>query len=203
MISVCFQYLISEMEKDFRQFSNFNTFIAMSVIILVGFMGCGKTTFGKKIAKQLGYQFIDADTAIEKKAGYSVQQLFTDFGEPHFRSLERAFILGLKDMENVVVATGGGMPCFSDNMELLTAVGTTFYLKRSVAELANRLINAKKIRPLIVGKNHEELMDFITELLPQREIFYNQSAHILERDQQHLLFIQTLLNQYPSESKIK
>lgn len=165
----------------------------MSVIVLVGFMGCGKTTLGRKLAKQLNYDFIDADDAIEKRYRISVKDIFAKFGEAHFRKLEREFILSFRDQDNIVLSTGGGMPCFGDNMQLLNNIGITFYLQRPVQELANRLINAKKPRPLIQGKKLEELVDFIAELLPRREVFYLQSRHVLNREQQSPVYIQFLL----------
>lgn len=166
----------------------------MAVIILVGFMGCGKTTLGKKLAKQLNYEFMDADTAIEQQNNLSIQEIFAQQGEARFRELEREFILSIKNKKNVVLATGGGMPCFGDNMKLLNESGITLYLQRPIPELVHRLVNAKKIRPLIQGKNEAELTDFITELLPVREVFYLQSKYVLTREQQNILFIQTLLN---------
>lgn len=163
------------------------------VIILVGFMGCGKTTLGRKLARQLNYEFIDADDAIEARYQLSIRDIFAKFGEEHFRKLEREFILSLKGAENLVLSTGGGMPCFGDNMQLLNGIGTTFYLQRSVPELANRLINAKKPRPLILGKTHEELLEFIQNLLARREPFYMQADHVLNRDQQTPMFVQFLM----------
>lgn len=163
------------------------------MIILVGFMGCGKTTLGRKLARQLNYGFIDADDAIEARYQLSVRDIFAKFGEEHFRKLERELILSLKGAENIVLSTGGGMPCFGDNMQLLNEFGTTFYLQRSVSELANRLINAKKPRPLILGKTYDELLEFIQNLLAQRETFYLQADHVLNRDQQTPMFVQFLL----------
>jgi shikimate kinase len=167
----------------------------MSVIVLIGFMGCGKSTFGRKLAKQLNYQFMDADDAIEAKYKLKIKDIFSQFGETHFRKLEEKFILDLDHKQNIVLATGGGMPCFGQNMDLLNQIGITFYLQRSVPELVHRLINAKRPRPLIQGKNQTELTAFIEELLPKREPFYLKSHHVLNRDQQNPLFVQVLLNQ--------
>lgn len=164
------------------------------LIILIGFMGCGKTTLGRKLARQLNYEFVDADDAIEERYKISIKDIFAKYGEAHFRKLEREFILSLKGKENIVLSTGGGMPCFGDNMQLLNEAGTTFYLQRSVPELAYRLFHAKKSRPLIQGKNHDQLVDFIGNLLPRREEFYLKAHHILNRDQQTPVFIQFLLN---------
>lgn len=165
----------------------------MSVVILIGFMGCGKTTLGRKLARALDYGFLDADDAIETAEGMTIPEIFSQKGESHFRKLEHAFIAGLRDQQNIVVSTGGGMPCFGNNIDLLNAAGTTIYLRRSVPELVHRLINARKQRPLIAGKNREELVTFIGELLPAREQFYLQAAIILEREAQTPEVIRALL----------
>ncbi len=167
----------------------------MSVIILIGFMGCGKSTFGKKLAKKLNYQFMDADDAIEARYKLKIKDIFSQFGEAHFRKLEEKFILELDKEQNIVLATGGGMPCFGKNMKLLNQLGVTFYLQRPIPELVNRLINAKRPRPLIQGKNQSELTEFIQELLPKREVYYLKSHHVLNRDQHNPMFVQLLLNQ--------
>ena len=165
----------------------------MSVVILIGFMGCGKTTLGRKLARALDYRFLDADDAIEAAEGMSIPEIFAQKGESHFRQLEHQFITGLRDRQNVVVSTGGGMPCFGNNMDLLNEAGTTIYLKRSVPELVHRLVHARKQRPLIAGKNRKELVDFISELLPVREKYYLQAAFVLERDAQTAETIRELI----------
>jgi shikimate kinase len=166
----------------------------MSVIILIGFMGCGKSTFGKKIARHLNYSFLDADDAIEKMAGLAVPEIFSKFGEAHFRKLEATFISSLKLHKNTVIATGGGMPCFGDNIEKLNNSGITFYLQRSALELAHRLEHANRERPLIKDKNQDELIQFIQEVLPQREMFYLQAQYILDRDQQTVDCIEKIIS---------
>jgi shikimate kinase len=165
----------------------------MSVVILIGFMGCGKTTLGRKLARALDYRFLDADDAIEAAEGMSIPEIFAQKGESHFRQLEHQFITGLRDRQNVVVSTGGGMPCFGNNMDLLNEAGTTIYLKRSVPELVHRLVHARKQRPLIAGKNRKELVYFISELLPVREKYYLQAAFVLERDAQTAETIRELI----------
>lgn len=167
----------------------------MAVIILTGYMGSGKTTIGKKLARRLDYSFIDADTAIEKQAGYSISRIFEKLGEATFRQLESDFIATLVTLDKVVVATGGGMPCFGDNMQRLNAAGITVYLHRLPGELAHRLIRAKNQRPLIAGKNEEELQTFIAEHLSQREVYYRQAKYTVDRNQQSPEFIYTLLQQ--------
>ena len=110
----------------------------MAVIILIGYMGSGKSTLGKKVARKLNYEFLDTDSVIEEQAGMTIADIFQQFGEPHFRTLEHDLLLSLKDRDKIVVATGGGMPCFKGNMDLLNELGKTFYLNRSVNELVHR-----------------------------------------------------------------
>jgi shikimate kinase len=170
----------------------------MSVVILIGFMGCGKTTLGRKLARSLDYAFIDADDAIEKAEGLTIPEIFAQKGEAYFRELEHAFIAGLQQQSNAIVSTGGGMPCFGNNMELLNAAGITIYLQRPVLELAHRLTHARKQRPLIAGKNHEELVHFISELLPIREQYYLQATYILDRESQTVEAIQEVTGILPA-----
>jgi shikimate kinase len=170
----------------------------MSVVILIGFMGCGKTTLGRKLARALDYDFIDADDALEKAEGMTIPEIFAQRGEAYFRELEHAFIAGLQQQSNAIVSTGGGMPCFGNNMELLNAAGMTIYLQRPVLELAHRLTHARKQRPLIAGKNREELVRFISELLPVREKYYLQAHYILDREAQTVESIQELTGLLPT-----
>lgn len=156
----------------------------MKRVILIGFMGAGKSTLGKKVANKLGVPFIDSDDEIEGHFNKTVSELFTEFGESHFREIEREYIDALQFREEFVLSTGGGMPCFADNMELLNKTGTTFYLERSPKELANRLANAKKQRPLIAGLQKEELLGFIETKLLEREDFYKKAKVILSREEQ-------------------
>lgn len=165
----------------------------MAVIILIGYMGSGKSTLGKKVARKLNYEFLDTDSVIEEQAGMTIADIFDQFSEPHFRTLEHALLLSLKDRDKIVIATGGGMPCFKGNMDLLNELGKTFYLNRSVDELVHRLTNAKRVRPLIAGKSAEELSSFVAQNLAVRNPFYKKAKFILERDQQTAEFIETVL----------
>lgn len=153
-------------------------------IILIGYMGSGKTTIGKKIANQLGVPFIDSDHEIEKLAQNSISELFTIHGESHFRQLETHFISKLDRKSSFVLSTGGGMPCFGKNMKLLNNLGTTIYLHRPAKELANRLKNAKKERPLLADLNEDELIDYIERQLSIREQHYHQAHIIAHREEQ-------------------
>lgn len=156
----------------------------MKRIILIGFMGSGKSTLGKKLAKRLSIPFIDSDAEIEKEYNKSIGELFGEYGESHFREIEAHFIRSMYSRESFVLATGGGMPCFHANMSLLNNLGTTYYLERSPKELMNRLTNAKQQRPLIAGLAEEDLLDFIENKLSEREEYYKQASIVLSREEQ-------------------
>lgn len=156
----------------------------MKRVILIGFMGCGKTTLGKKLAKKLEVPFIDSDKEIENHFQKSIGELFAEHGESHFRELEREYIEALELRDDFVLATGGGMPCFANNMDKLNETGTTFYLHRSPKELAHRLVHAKKQRPLIAGLKEGELLEFIEDKLNEREEYYKKATVILGREEQ-------------------
>lgn len=165
----------------------------MKNVVLIGFMGCGKSTLGKKLARQLGYHFLDSDEEIERISGQTVPALFEELGETHFRELETEYLKSLQPGQGIVLSTGGGMPCFNNNMELIKKLGTSFYLKLSPHELASRLKIAKKSRPLAAGKNEEELYFYIKEMLNQRNEFYLQADFTLNGKSQNLNHILGLL----------
>lgn len=166
----------------------------MKRVILIGFMGAGKTTLGKKVAKKMNLPFIDSDRHIEDYYQKSIGEIFTENGESFFRTLETEFIESLSEKGEFVLATGGGMPCFGKNMELLNALGTTFYLERSPKELATRLFNAKSRRPLIDGMEKEELISFIEERLALREEYYKSANVILSREVQTPAMVEEYTN---------
>jgi shikimate kinase len=155
-------------------------------IILVGFMGCGKTTLGKKLANRLNFKFIDSDILIEQKNAKSVQEIFEKMGETYFREQETKIIDELSNENYYVLSTGGGMPCFNDNMSKLRNIGTIFYLKLSPFELAKRLNEAKKVRPLILNKSEDEIYEFVKEKLNQRKIFYEKADYVLKGKDQNV-----------------
>jgi shikimate kinase len=147
---------------------------------LVGFMGCGKTTWSRKLAAKLGYEFIDLDHVLEEKAGMSIAEYFSSFGEDAFRKLESEVLKQTGYPENVVVSTGGGLPCFFDHMQWMNANGKTLYIKLSPKTLADRLSNSKTVRPVLQGKQGDELVEFITGKLAERESFYLQAGYIVD-----------------------
>jgi len=149
-------------------------------IYLIGYMGTGKTTVGKLLAKKLRQSFIDVDEFIENRYRKTIAAIFEEKGEAGFREIEHRALQEISSFEKVVVSTGGGLPCFFDNMDLLNQTGITIYLRASVNELIDRLIIDMQKRPLIKGKNKEELHDFIETNLKKREIFYNQAQFIFD-----------------------
>jgi shikimate kinase len=148
-------------------------------VFLVGFMGSGKTTIGKKLANYLKCDFIDLDKLIETKVGMSIVQYFELHGESAFRDLEREVLQKTNFPENVIIATGGGAPCFGDNMSWMNENGLVAYLSLSPKALASRLENSKTDRPLIRNLKGDELEGFISAKLAEREPFYNQSKFVV------------------------
>jgi len=152
----------------------------MKRIFLIGYMGSGKTTIGKLVAARLGHSFVDMDAHIEEKQFKSVSQIFAEKGEAEFRLLEQKCLHEVAEFEDVVISTGGGAPCFFDNIKFMNAHGITIYLKLTATELAERLelIGVSK-RPLLANRKGEELRQFIAEGLGKREPFYTQATFSL------------------------
>ncbi|RYU90609.1 shikimate kinase [Mucilaginibacter terrigena] len=152
----------------------------MGLIFLVGFMGCGKTSWGRKLAAGLGYEFIDLDHTLEAKVGSTVAEYFASHGEEAFRNLESEILKTTAYPQNTVVSTGGGLPCFFDNMDWMNSHGQTLYIQLSPKALANRLENAKTPRPVLQGKKGDELVAFIEHKLAEREGFYLKATHVVD-----------------------
>lgn len=149
-------------------------------IVLIGYMGSGKSTIGQQLAKSLNYNFIDLDQAIENEEEQSISEIFSKKGEIYFRKKERKVLETiLAATSNIVLATGGGTPCFGNNMGFMESVedSTTIYLKTSNEVLTERLFNEKKKRPLIAHLESKKLLnDFIRKHLFERSFYYNKSA---------------------------
>jgi len=148
-------------------------------IFLTGYMGCGKSTIGRKVAVLIGINFIDLDKYIEERNFKSVPDIFAQEGETAFREKERQALLEVAEYEDIVVSTGGGAPCFFDNMQRMNDSGITIYLAPDNETLAFRLMKSKTERPLIAGKNKEELLKFIETALKKRSPFYEQSKIVI------------------------
>ena len=149
-------------------------------IIIIGYMGAGKTTVGKALAKELGVMFYDLDWYIESRMRKTVKQIFDEIGEEGFRKIERNMLHEVAEFENVVVSCGGGTPCFFDNMDYMNQLGETIYLKASPETLHTHLKMGKGVRPLLLNKTPEEVEIFIREQLKLREPFYNKAKHIID-----------------------
>lgn len=152
----------------------------MRRIILIGYMGAGKTTVGRALARGLGIPFYDLDWYIESRMMKTVPQLFAERGEEGFRIVERNMLHEVAEFEDVVLSCGGGTPCFFDNMEYLNSQGDTVYLKASPEVLYGHLKMGKVERPLLKNKTPEEMQQFIREQLTQRETYYLQAKHVLD-----------------------
>lgn len=145
-------------------------------IFLVGYMGAGKTTLGKALARRMNLSYIDTDQFIENRYHKKIGDIFASEGEKQFRDIECRMLREVSEIENVVISTGGGLPCFNDNMALMNRTGTTIYLDVPVEELAARLNASKTIRPVLQNRSGEELVDFIRENLNKRRLFYEQAG---------------------------
>jgi shikimate kinase len=143
-------------------------------------MGVGKSTFGKKLARHLGYRFIDLDSIFEKKFKIRIDDFFGKYDEDLFRKLEHEILEESFASENTVVATGGGTPCFFDAMKKINEQGNSIYLEMSPAAIAHRLTHAKKPRPLIKNKTGDELCTLIEQKLDERKAFYEQARYTID-----------------------
>lgn len=152
----------------------------MTRIILIGYMGAGKTTVGKDLACRLGVTFYDLDWYIETRMHKRVPEIFAESGEEGFRDIERRMLHEVAEFENVIISCGGGTPCFYDNMEYLNQQGDVVYLKATPEVLFRHLKMGKGVRPLLQGKDDDELLAFISEQLSKREQYYNKARHIVE-----------------------
>jgi len=151
-------------------------------IIIIGYMGAGKTTVGKALSKELGIPFYDLDWYIESRMHKTVAQIFTERGEEGFRQIEHNMLHEVAEFENVIVSCGGGTPCFFDNMDYMNQQGETIYLQASPEVLYGHLLMGKSVRPLLLGKSKEELLAYIKEQLQRRDPYYLKAKHHLNVD---------------------
>lgn len=167
------------------------------LIFLIGFMGSGKTTLGRPLAARLGYRFVDLDKQIEEGEGSTIGEIFAIHGEAHFRALETAYLQHvISQGGDAVVSTGGGTPCFGNNMTLMNDSGVTVYLKHTPGRLAERLRTAHTQRPLVAGKSPEELLRYITETLAEREAFYGRANVVVADPSRDVRRLVDILNPY-------
>ena len=153
-------------------------------IYLIGYMGAGKTTAGRLLADKLGWRFVDLDDAFEQIHGYSTAEYIRRFGIEEFRYKEKYVVEDLADQipfEHIIYATGGGYPCWEDNMDCLLELGTSIYIRWKPEHLAKRLsLTDLSQRPVLQGRTEKELLSFIAPQLEAREPFYSRAHHILD-----------------------
>lgn len=147
---------------------------------LVGYMYSGKSTFGPKLAEAKGLAFVDLDQAFEAKYHYTVARFFEVFGEEAFRKLETQMLHSTADLDNIVVSTGGGTPCHSDNMDFILEHGTAIYLQMSVDALVERALRSRHVRPRLHGLPEPEMRAAISAQLKQREATYLRAPIIMD-----------------------
>ena len=152
----------------------------MRRIILIGYMGAGKTTVGKALSKEMDIPFYDLDWYIESRMRKTVSQLFAERGEEGFRKIEHNMLHEVAEFENVILSCGGGTPCFFDNIDYMNQQGDVVYLKASPEVLYKHLLMGKTDRPLLKGKTPEELIAYIREQLAYREQFYSKARNIID-----------------------
>lgn len=144
-------------------------------LYLLGYMYSGKTTVGRQLAERLGYRFVDLDQLFEARYHTSIPLFFNRYGEGAFRKLEQIILHSTEGMDNVVISTGGGTPCYFDNMEWINAHGVSIYLEISIEVIIKRAQRSRKQRPVLANKSHEELHSFIQAQLSQRLPYYSQA----------------------------
>lgn len=162
-------------------------------IFLVGFMGAGKSTLGKKLATHFQADFIDLDTEIEKQSGKSISEFFEIDGETAFRQIEKETLRNLPNKEILFVASGGGTPCFHENIEWMKENGVVIYLNLPASVLIGRLKEKKYTRPLIKNLSETELSEYVYKSLEERNPFY-EKADILVNHNKSLPILKAELN---------
>ena len=152
-------------------------------IVLLGYMGCGKTTIGKILSKLTGKKFIDLDSYIESTNNQTISEIFSSKGEIYFRKIESDSLkVIMTKYDNIVLSLGGGTPCYSNNLTIIKN-SRSFFLKNSINTLSNRLININSSRPILSNINNLETMnDHIAKHLFERNYYYNQASNIIQCD---------------------
>ncbi len=152
------------------------------LIFLVGFMGCGKSTIGRRVAGRIGYAFADMDSMIEAEAGTDIAGIFARSGEAVFREMETALLAKFDPADDMIIATGGGAPCSDRNISLMKERGKVVYFRMSPANLFSRLDKGRRRRPKIAALDDRQLMNYIERALSERERFYSQASMTIDCD---------------------
>ncbi len=149
-------------------------------IFIVGFMGSGKTSCGKKISRKLNLKFYDLDEYVETNEEKTISEIFETFGESYFRRIEQKYLRQLFKKENIVVATGGGTPCYFSNMDEINENGISIYLKMSNKALFSRLADSAEKRPLLKNMDEQLLVEFIENTMDKRKKYYDKASIVIE-----------------------
>lgn len=168
-------------------------------VFLVGYMGSGKSTIGRYVAADMKWDFVDMDAYFEQKHQCTISRFFADHGEDAFRRAEHEVVAELCKAERTIVATGGGAPCFFDNMDLMNAAGATIYINVSPDELTARLRTQRDQRPILASKTDDELLDFIGRQLAQREPHYRKAHMVVDGKSLPFDSYRTLIEYFPDE----
>lgn len=161
------------------------------IIFLVGFMGAGKTSIAQLVAREYGYTYIDTDEEIERKYGQTISELFKTEGEDAFRKIEAETLRVLTLTPNTIIATGGGLPCYHNNMDWMNQKGITIYIKQEPEELEKRLLGTWQKRPLLNKIEKNGLLGYINDLLEVRKPYYEQAKFAILST---LVSAQTVIN---------
>lgn len=145
-------------------------------------MGCGKSYVGRLLAAKMGFQFVDADNVIENTEGTKIAEIFVNQGETYFRQIESQILRRFQKWDNIVVATGGGAPCYHNSMDWMNENGITVYLKASPELLLSRLKSESDHRPILGGRTDNDLLHFIEQKLEERNPFYTKATIIIEQE---------------------
>ena len=153
-------------------------------IFLIGYMACGKSTIGRKLSQRLGWQLYDTDKEIVAQYNSSIAEIFDSGGEEHFRKIERDTIARLIAMKgNIIISTGGGAPTYADNMEIMNNAGVSVFIARSAENTIKRLSQFGRYkRPKLRGLNDEELLEYMTKGIIERQCYYNQATVKVDAD---------------------
>ena len=151
-------------------------------IYLIGYMTSGKSTLGKTLANRLQLKFIDIDEVFEAKYQISINDFFLKFGEEKFRELEHQLLLSFTKIEDSVISTGGGTPCYYNNIDIINKNGISIYLKLHHKSIISRLKASKNQRPLVNDLDNETFEDYIEKHLNTRELFYNKAKYIIKSE---------------------
>jgi shikimate kinase len=169
-------------------------------VFLIGYMGSGKTRFGMELSVKTGYPFIDTDELFEEKYRISIVDFFEKYNEETFRKLERDLLLETINYPDAIISTGGGTPCFHDNMDFIRKNGISIYLKMDILSLVNRLVVVKKKRPLLKDKPLKDMESYIRGQIAEREIFYNQADFTVDAEKTEVMDVLNLLPDLPQLS---